>query len=62
MCQPYTQTFGIFYSLAIITQHVSFLDINWRDVQRKNVVNNVDMSSLKAPWENGPHTENSQNN
>jgi len=23
-------------------------NINWRDIQRKNVVNNVDMSSLRA--------------
>jgi len=30
-------------------------NINWRDVQIKNVVNNVDMSSLKAPWQNGPY-------
>jgi len=22
-----------------------------------NVVNNVDMSSLRAPWQNGPYTE-----
>jgi len=29
--------------------------INWRDVQTKNVANNVDMSSLRAPWQNGPH-------
>ena len=29
--------------------------INWRDVQTKNVVNNVDMSSLRAPWQNGPY-------
>jgi len=36
--------------------------MNWRDVQRMNVVNNVDMSSLRAPWQNGPyenqHTKN----
>ena len=32
-------------------------NINWRDVQRKNVVNNVDMSSLRAPWQIGPYTE-----
>jgi len=30
-------------------------DINWRDVKRKNVVNDVDMSSLRAPWQNGPY-------
>jgi len=28
--------------------------INWRDVQRKNVVHNVDMSSSRASWLNGP--------
>jgi len=30
-------------------------NINWRYVQRKNVVNNVDMSSLRAPWQSGPY-------
>ena len=30
-------------------------NVNWRDVQIKNVVNNVDMSSLGAPWQNGPY-------
>ena len=29
--------------------------INWRDVQTKNVANNVDMSCLRAPWQNGPY-------
>ena len=42
-------------------KHYRQVNINWRDVQRKNVVNNVDMSSLRAPWQNGPyknqHTE-----
>ena len=32
-----------------------------KDVQRKNVINNVAISSLSAPWQNGPcknqHTE-----
>jgi len=28
---------------------------NWRDVQTKNVVNNVDMSYLRAQWQNGPY-------
>jgi len=36
-------------------------NINWSDVQRKNVVNNVDMLSLRTPSQNGPykikHTE-----
>ena len=27
-----------------------YLNINWRDVQRKNVVINVDMPSLRASW------------
>jgi len=31
-------------------------NINWRDVQKKNAVNKVDMSSLKAAWQNGPYT------
>ena len=29
--------------------------INWRDVQKKNVVNNVDRSSLRAAWHNDPY-------
>jgi len=37
------------------------ININCRDVQRKNVVNNVEMSSLRAPWQNdlykNKHTE-----
>ena len=28
---------------------------NWRDVQKTNVFNNVYMSSLWAPWQNGPY-------
>jgi len=32
-------------------------NINWRDVQRKNVVNNADRSSLRAPWQNGSVTK-----
>jgi len=28
----------------------SCYNINWRDVQIKNVVNNADISSLRAPW------------
>jgi len=36
-------------------------NINWRDVQRQNVLNNLEMSILRAPWQNGPyenqHTE-----
>jgi len=40
-------------------------NINWKDVQRKNVVNNVDMSSLRTPWQNDTYknkpTENHKN-
>jgi len=38
----------------------SNININGGDVQRKNVVNNVDKSSLWAPWQNGPY-KNTQN-
>ena len=42
-----------------------FNNINWRYVQRKNVVNNVDMSRWGASWQNGPyknkHTEQHKN-
>ena len=27
-------------------------NINWKDVQRKNVVSSVDMSRLRALWQN----------
>jgi len=30
-------------------------NIKWRDVQTKNVVNNVDMSCLRAQWQNDPY-------
>jgi len=30
-------------------------NIIWRDVQRKIVANNVDRSSLRAQWQNGPY-------
>jgi len=29
--------------------------ITWRHVQRKNVVNDVDMARLRAPRQNGPY-------
>jgi len=32
-----------------------YVNINWRYVQTKNGVNNVDMSYLRAPWQNGPY-------
>jgi len=34
--------------------------INWRDVQSKNGVNNIDMSSLRTPWQNGPYKKQTQ--
>jgi len=37
-----------------------YVNINGWDVQRKNVVNNVDKYSLWAPWQNGPY-KNTQN-
>ena len=39
---------------------IKIVNINGRDVQRKNVVNNVDKSNLWAPWQNGPY-KNTQN-
>ena len=35
-------------------------NINWRDVRKKNVVNHVDMSRLRAPWQNGPYKTNTR--
>jgi len=34
---------------------LGYININGRDVQRKTVVNNVDMSSLWAPCQNSPY-------
>jgi len=39
------------YYMSSVEKH----NINWRDVQTKNVANNVDMSCLRAPWQNGPY-------
>jgi len=51
--------------LLIIIFNVCVHNCKWRQVQRKNVVNNVDMSSLRAPWQNDPyknkHTEQHNN-
>ena len=39
--------------------------INWRNVQRKNAANNVDMLGLRGSWQNGAyknqHTEQIKN-
>ena len=40
---------------------LSHHNMNWRDVQGKNVVNNVDMSSLSAPCEMARTKTNTQN-
>jgi len=40
-----------------MTWQWQFVNINWKDVQRKNVVNNVDMSILRALWQKGQYTE-----
>ena len=40
------------HTLSCVVASKSCIYSNWRDVQRKNVVNNVDMSSLRAPWQN----------
>jgi len=53
-----TTCFNICAFFSAHTVHT--YNINGRDLQRKNVVNNVDKSSLSAPWQNGPyrkHTE-----
>ena len=39
---------------------IGFIERTRRDVQRTNVVNNMDKSSLWAPWQNGPY-KNTQN-
>ena len=44
----------------ILKMHCEHYIINGRDVQRNNVVNNVDKPSLWAPWQNGPY-KNTQN-
>ena len=36
----------------------SLVNVIWIDVHRMYVVNNVDMSSLKAPWQNGTYKNN----
>jgi len=43
--------FGYHVSPRMKSRH-SQMEYNWRDIQRKNFVNNVDMSRLRAPWQN----------
>jgi len=40
---------AVVHDLEILTVGSSYCNINGRDVQRKNVVNNVDKSSVWAP-------------
>ena len=54
----YSKIFWIHINIRKYIQNKS--NINGGDVQRKNVVNNVDKSSLLAPWQNGPY-KNTQN-
>jgi len=39
---------------SCVLRHIYSHNINWRDVQRRNVEKNVDTSSLRTPWQNGP--------
>ena len=58
------EVFKPFTRRNVIITHETYININWRDVQRKNGVNNVDiklmkgksLSSLRTPWQNGPYT------
>jgi len=43
------------WNIWLFLFNITFEYINWRDVQTKNVVNIVDMSCLRAPWQNGPY-------
>ena len=47
-----------FFQIKYIVSDTLWYNINGRDVQRKKVVNNVDKSSLWAPWQNGPYNLN----
>ena len=47
----------------ILCKYLDFVNINSKKgAQRKNVINNEDMSSLRAPRQNGPYKNNTQNN
>ena len=48
-----TQVSDLIFVVMIDTLHGA--NIHWRNVQRKNVVKNVDMSSLRAQCHNGPY-------
>ena len=48
------------YGFVKVT-HQPKCHIHWRYVQRKNVVNNVGMSSLKTPWQMASTKTNTQN-
>ena len=41
-------------SLKTINKYNKY-NINWRDIQRNNVANNVDRSIFRAPWQNNPY-------
>ena len=48
---PYTWPHARFH--VILVTH--FVNKNWRDIQRKRSVHNVNGSSIRAPWQNGPY-------
>jgi len=48
------------WSCTHCRERTFWFNINGGDVQRKNVVTNVNKSSLWAPWQNGPY-KNTQN-
>jgi len=41
--------------ISIVSKVTWVVIINGRDVRRKNVINNVDKSSVRAPWQNDPY-------
>ena len=41
--------------IQVFTNMSNVVNINYRRNVQKNVVNNVDKSSLRAPWQNGPY-------
>jgi len=43
-------------NVIIVNDFCNCINIKRKDVQRKNVANNVDMSYLRAPRQNGQYT------
>jgi len=51
-----TNAFPSGQSSTFNAKNALLYNINGRNVQRKNVVNNADTPSLRAPWLNAPYT------